>query len=58
MVKKGIENGCGVDAPGSFIAWLSKETEVYAYKMPGRRYDIGDLESYRQVKENYKGILI
>ncbi|MBR4910534.1 MAG: hypothetical protein IKZ47_04345 [Clostridia bacterium] len=56
LVKEGIASGCGVDAPGSFIAWLSKTTDVYAYKMPGRRYDIGDLESYRQVKEEYKGI--
>ena len=23
LVKKGIESGCGVDAPGSFIAWLA-----------------------------------
>ena len=56
LVKKGIENGCGVDAPGSFISWLSKTTEVCAYIMPGRRYDIGDLKSYEQVKKNYKGI--
>ena len=55
LVKKGIESGCGVDAPGSFIAWLSSVTEVYAYEMPGRRYDIGDLNSYKAVKESYKG---
>ena len=56
LVKKGIENGCGVDAPGSFIAWLSAQTTVYAYEMPGKRYDIGNLESYQMVQENYKGI--
>ena len=55
LVKKGIESGCGVDAPGSFIAWLSTVTDVYAYKMPGKRYDIGNLESYNAVKESYKG---
>ena len=54
LVKKGIESGCGVDAPGSFIAWLSTVTTVYAYEMPGRRYDIGNLESYRQVQEIFK----
>lgn len=54
LVKKGIESGCGTDAPGSFIAWLSTVTEVYAYEMPGRRYDIGNLESYRQVQEIFK----
>lgn len=56
LVKKGIESGCGVDAPGSFIAWLATQTIVHAYEMPGKRYDIGNLESYRAVQENYKGI--
>lgn len=56
LIKKGIESGCGVDAPGSFIAWLSKQVETYAMEMPGKRYDIGNLESYDQVKKEYKGI--
>ena len=56
LVKKGIESGCGVDAPGSFIAWLSAQTVVHAYEMPGRRYDIGNLVSYRKVQEEYRGI--
>lgn len=44
-----IASGCGTDAPGSFIAWLSQQTSVHAMEMPGRRYDIGNLESYQQV---------
>lgn len=56
LVKKGIESGCGVDAPGSFIAWLATQTVVHAYEMPGKRYDIGNLESYKNVQETYKGI--
>ncbi len=56
FVKKGIESGCGVDAPGSFIAWLSSQTTVHAMEMPGSRYDIGNLESYNKVQEEYKGI--
>lgn len=55
-VKEGIEAGCGVDAPGSFIAWLSTISPVYAMEMPGKRYDIGNLESYKQVCDTYKGI--
>ena len=50
LVKEGIESGCGTDAPGSFIAWLQARTRVYAWEMPGRRYDIGTLESYEAVK--------
>ena len=56
LVKVGIAQGCGTDAPGSFIAWLSTVTEVYAMEMPGKRYDIGNLESYERVKKEYQGI--
>lgn len=52
-----IEQGCGIDAPGSFIAWLATQTTVYAMEMPGSRYDIGNLESYKQVSAIYKGIV-
>lgn len=56
LVKVGIDGGCGVDAPGSFIAWLSGQTRVHAWEMPGRRYDIGNLASYEEVKRSYRGI--
>ena len=56
LVEKGIANGCGTDAPGSYIAWLCEQTTVHAMEMPGKRYDIGNLESYEQVKSEYKGI--
>ena len=56
LVAKGIEAGCGTDAPGSYIAWLCTQTAVYAMEMPGSRYDIGNLESYEQVQKQYKGV--
>ncbi len=56
IVQKGIESGCGTDAPGSYIAWLCTQTIVHAMEMPGKRYDIGNLESYEKVKAEYKGI--
>lgn len=56
FVKDGIYSGCGVDAPGSYIEWLCKKTQVYAMEMPGKRYDIGNLESYQSVQKEYKGI--
>lgn len=55
-VKKGIECGCGTDAPGSYIAWLCTQTTVYAMEMPGKRYDVGNFESYEKVKAEYTGI--
>ena len=54
LVKKGIEDGCGVDAPGSFIAYLCGKEDVYALKMPGERYDIGDLKSYEEVQKLFE----
>ncbi len=57
LVEKGIADGCGVDAPGSYVAWLCTQTEVHAMEMPGKRYDIGNLASYEQVQRDYPGIL-
>ena len=58
LVKKGIDSGCGIDAPGSFIAWLCKQTDIHAMEMLGKRYDIGNLESYEKVKAEYCGITV
>ena len=56
LVKVGIAKGCGTDAPGSYIAWLCTQVPVHAMEMPGKRYDIGNLESYKRVQKDYKGI--
>ena len=56
LVAQGIAEGCGTDAPGSFIAWLCGKTTVYAMEMPGKRFDVGNLESYQRIKEEYEGI--
>ena len=42
--------GCNGDAPGSFAAWLSQRTPMYAYRMPGKRFDVGDVASYEYVQ--------
>ncbi len=56
LIKEALSDGCGADAPGSFVGWLIKHNNVYAMEMPGKRYDIGNLESYEKVKQEYKGI--
>lgn len=56
LVAKGIESGCGTDAPGSYIAWLCTQTPVHAMEMPGKRYDVGNLESYEKIRKEYGGI--
>lgn len=56
LVRVGLDSGCGKDAPGSFIAWLCGERCVSTFEMPGKRYDIGNLDSYNEVQRTYKGI--
>ena len=51
-----LDDGCGFDAPGSYVAWLCNKSDMYAMEMPGSRYDIGNIESYEKVKKEYKGI--
>lgn len=58
LVSQGIAEGCGTDAPGSYIAWLCSRTPVYAMEMPGKRYDIGNLESYKEVQKTYTGVAL
>jgi glucose-1-phosphate thymidylyltransferase len=54
LIKKGIDEGCGTAAPGSFVCWLCTQTDVYALRSEGMRYDIGTLESYEHVKKIFK----
>jgi glucose-1-phosphate thymidylyltransferase len=49
-----VADGCGTDAPGSYIAWLCRRASVHAMLMPGNRYDIGDLHSYERVKSTWR----
>ena len=48
-IPEALAAGCGADAPGSFAAWLSRQVPMHAFVMPGKRYDVGDVESYRRV---------
>ena len=55
-IGEALADGCGADAPGSYVAWLCLRSTVYAMEMPGRRYDIENLESLEAVKRDYLGI--
>jgi glucose-1-phosphate thymidylyltransferase len=48
-IRGAIEGGINPDAPGSLIEYLHRESEVYSLIMPGKRYDVGDLETYRRL---------
>ena len=53
LIREAIEEGANTDAPGSFITYLARKRPVYAYLMEGKRWDIGNLESYEQVKREF-----
>ncbi|MBQ8137654.1 MAG: NTP transferase domain-containing protein [Clostridia bacterium] len=55
-IRDAIADGCGTDAPGSLVAWMCRHAAVHSMEMPGSRYDIGNLESYENVKKTYRGI--
>lgn len=55
-IRDAIADGCGVDAPGSLVSWMCRHSVLHSMEMPGSRYDIGDLESYKQVQASYRGI--
>lgn len=55
-IRGAIADGCGTDAPGSLVAWMCRHAVIHSMEMPGRRYDIGNLESYEKVQKEYKGI--
>ena len=54
LVREALEDGCSADAPGGFIQWLCRRCTVHAMPMPGRRYDIGNIESYEAVQREYR----
>jgi len=58
LIGQALAEGCGKDAPGSFMAWVSRHITSYAMQMPGKRYDVGDIASYEQVQKEYRGIEI
>lgn len=45
-----LREGHDGDAPGSFVPWLLERYPIHAYRFDGARYDIGTIESYREVE--------
>ena len=42
LVSRYLDEGNPPDQPGNFVAWLHKREPVYAYRLSGEWYDIGD----------------
>jgi glucose-1-phosphate thymidylyltransferase len=54
LFKQYLDEKNNPDAPGNFISWLCNKKEIYTYKFNGKRYDIGTLESYKNVNKIFK----
>lgn len=53
LIKTAMQNGCGFDAPGNLAHFLVDKTDVYAWQMTGKRFDIGSLDSYESAKKKF-----
>jgi len=51
LLREALDDGCGYDAPGSFAAWLSGKRDMHAFKMNGKRIDVGDLNSLNAIRK-------
>ena len=40
-----------MDSPGTLLEKLSIKSDLYVYKMPGRRYDIGNIQNLQYVNK-------
>jgi len=49
-----LREGGNRDAPGHFLAWLAERSEVFTLRRDEGTYDIGTLESYRAVCEDFE----
>lgn len=50
LIKDCMNHGCGFDAPGNLAHYLCENTDIHAWIMPGKRFDIGSLDSYEEAK--------
>lgn len=53
LIRDCMAHGCGFDAPGNLAHYLTDVTTIHAWPMPGSRFDIGSMDSYREAQSNF-----
>lgn len=53
LIERYIAEGNNPDAPGHFIPWLIKHTDVYAYEFKDAIIDIGTPEAYEEAQRSF-----
>jgi glucose-1-phosphate thymidylyltransferase len=51
LVGRYLAEGNNPDQPGRLVAWLYRRTPVYAWRVPGRWFDIGTPETLAEAEE-------
>jgi len=54
LFKDFIDTGHAMDAPGYFIEWLHKKTDVYGHVFGGKWFDIGSFEQLDKAREDFR----
>lgn len=50
LINDCMNHGCAFDAPGNLAHYLCSRTTIHAWPMPGKRFDIGSLDSYNEAQ--------
>ena len=53
LIRDCMAHGCGFDAPGNLAHYLVDVTSIYAWQMPGTRFDIGSLDTYYEAVKRF-----
>lgn len=48
VMRRCIADGCNADAPGNLLHSMCRLTPIHAWEMPGKRFDIGSMDSYKE----------
>ena len=53
LLEQYAAGGSNMDAPGHYIQWLTKQVDVYGFRIPGRWMDIGTPAQYEEACREY-----
>ena len=57
LIRHAEAEGCKMASTGSLLEWLTPKIEIAAMKMPGPRYDVGNLKTYYSLNSEARLVL-
>jgi glucose-1-phosphate thymidylyltransferase len=55
LIRRYLEEGNNPDQPGRLVQWMHTRTPFYTWRVPGRWYDIGSVETLREADRVFTG---